>query len=134
MNKLVCKHFNGVTAITCKAGVDYRKHVDGPEFGWLQRLPCIKISDANNVVACEKYQELSEAELLEQAQQFDAIVAAIKLLSPAIARIKANQRGRDWQGVIECPVCKNRLHIEHIGYNGHVRARCETQNCFNMME
>ena len=36
--------------------------------------------------------------------------------------------------VIECPVCKGRLHLSQSGYNGHVRGKCETKDCLNWIE
>ena len=38
-------------------------------------------------------------------------------------------------GILECPKCKGRLHwTRAIAYNGHVHARCETEDCLAWME
>ena len=39
------------------------------------------------------------------------------------------------KGSIECPKCKGKLLFSvAINYNGHVHARCTTENCLAWME
>ena len=35
---------------------------------------------------------------------------------------------------IECPKCKNKLHIQKSAYNGHIFAKCETENCICIIQ
>lgn len=43
-----CKHFNGIQHAACKAGINYRAMIGGPNFGWAKHLPCL--SDPKAVV------------------------------------------------------------------------------------
>jgi hypothetical protein len=51
-----------------------------------------------------------------------------------MARIKKEHKGENWQGVEECPVCKNKLQMTHAAYNGHTRGKCETPDCLSWIE
>ena len=46
-----CSHFTGIQNDACKADVNYRKLIGGPDFGWAKYLPCLSDPKA---VACEK--------------------------------------------------------------------------------
>lgn len=39
-------------------------------------------------------------------------------------------------GVIDCPCCgaKDSLSFSRAGYNGHIHASCETEDCVSWME
>ena len=39
-----------------------------------------------------------------------------------------------WQDMVECPVCKGKLHLSHAAVNGHVWGKCETAGCVEWME
>lgn len=41
---------------------------------------------------------------------------------------------QDRQEIIECPICKGRLHLNQSSYNGHCNGRCETEGCVEWME
>ena len=45
-------------------------------------------------------------------------------------------RGPSSAGCIDCPVCGGieKLQYSRSGYNGHIRARCETDGCVAWME
>lgn len=40
----------------------------------------------------------------------------------------------DRREVVECPICKGRLHLSQSAYNGHCHGRCETDGCVSWME
>lgn len=39
--------------------------------------------------------------------------------------------GQTVSGTLDCPICKesDALHYRRSGYNGHVAAQCETEDC-----
>ena len=41
---------------------------------------------------------------------------------------------QDRNEVIECPMCKGKLHMFQSSYNGHIHGKCETENCLFWME
>ncbi len=72
-----CKHYGvardaeGVYAgPSCARGVDIRKHVSGPRFGWMRRIPCVKSKLSECVVPCAMAEmetaDVHFAELREQ--------------------------------------------------------------------
>ena len=38
-------------------------------------------------------------------------------------------KGRGGRGTMPCPLCKKELHFRVAGINGHLWAKCETENC-----
>ena len=73
------------------------------------------------------------------ADEFADVLAYLDLLAVAIAEVakwrtwsKANRVAK--REVIECPVCKGRLHLSQAAYNGHVHGTCETEGCVSWME
>ncbi len=59
------------------------------------------------------------------------ILAAIKVAGAWKVKPKpANDRHE----VVECPICKGRLHLSQSAYNGHCHGKCETDNCVSWME
>lgn len=36
--------------------------------------------------------------------------------------------------VIKCPLCNSNLNISKSGYNGHIWAVCEKENCIKIMQ
>ena len=45
-----------------------------------------------------------------------------------------NSLPRGKQTVIECPICRGKLHLSQSSYNGHVHGQCETDGCVEWME
>jgi hypothetical protein len=83
---------------------------------------------------CDKFEEPSEKDLAEHKAMIDESDRRMRLTLPIIKRIKTVFRGKDWTGTEVCPVCGNKLHLRHSGYNGHMMGKCETQNCINWIE
>jgi hypothetical protein len=48
----------------------------------------------------------------------------------------SRQNRKGGSGVIDCPVCggKETLKFSRASYNGHIHARCTTENCVAWME
>lgn len=140
-----CRHFNGsFHNKTCNAGVCYKSVTPQPdEPGSAYREPCRRWSDGHALKVlqetgpqgiCGKYEPFTEAELLQQDREMETAMARMMLTIPLIGDIKEKHAGTNWQGVVECPVCKGNLHMSHSGYNGHVWGRCETEGCLSWME
>jgi len=137
MRKNTCVHFNGVQHACCKAGVSYQAF-KGHE------IPCIKVWQSKlkgsvpKVITtdakCEKYTEPTPEQIAAYDAEVQASMKKFSLTFPLIKAVKTEHKGKSWAGVMECPVCKGRLHMSHASYNGHVHGRCETKDCVAWME
>lgn len=159
-----CIHYNGIRFAAqghdcCAAGVDYGKTFDGTTPGIILRMPCIqyrtlpahrrgtyvKAGEAtvreeidrrgHAMIPCDKFQEPTPEEVERSRAEWDAhyakTMAAISVASAWRERPKPAQDRRE---VIECPICKGRLHLSQSAYNGHVAGKCETEGCVSWME
>lgn len=136
---LTCKHFNGVYAPgmkphPCKAGVDYRAHVGGDDFGWVARLPCTpRWADENPavVVSCALREFPTRAEVEAEEREVEASIA---ITTAAIKLCREHAGGkRGIAGEVTCPKCRGRLHYTVAASNGHLWGRCETAGCLVWM-
>lgn len=127
----------------CKAGVVYDELTRNKELGQtgcMLRRPCIRDhhteSERRGEPLCEcphlKWPTLEESEEHEREVQkhMEKMMTALVTIDP----IRKAHKGKDWSGVIECQCCKGKLHVRHAGYNGHVWAKCETDNCVAWIE
>lgn len=152
MNHGTCIHFNGVQHDHCKRGVSY-------EVNWpMGPKPCIKLlhksarggtylkpgevpaetkpnPGADMAKPCPFYEDPTDEQVQADREETEAALnrtfAAIKVAGEWRVRPKPAQ---DRYEVVECPVCKGRLHLGQSAYNGHVHGRCETDNCVSWME
>lgn len=137
MKKGMCKHFTGIQHDECSKGVNYKKLAGEPLFGYALRLPCISSdidSRKKDQVFCELRKEPTADEIIEHEKDIMQFLEHMSKAYPLIAKIKKEQKGKDWQGIELCPVCNGNLHLSHAAFNGHVWGRCETENCLNWME
>ena len=134
MKSGTCVHFTGMQNKTCKAGVNYREHVGGPDFGWGCRMPCLTKYREEGWMPCDKYQEPTEEQIAESDRLVKQFMDRMLLTFPLINKIKRDHKGQSWQGVEECPACKGKLHLSHAACNGHVWGKCETKGCLSWME
>lgn len=143
-----CKHFNGAQHDLCARGVAYAQFHPG--------IPCIRFTEksarggtylkAGEVAAerkpwkyegkpCPFYEAPTDAEVQADREESDRAMertfAAIKVASAWRVRPKPAQNRAE---VVECPVCKGRLHLSQSAYNGHVHGKCETAGCVAWME
>lgn len=155
MNHGTCVNFNGAQHDLCKRGVAYKQFRDGDG---VMRSPCIQFMEKSarggtylkpgEVAAarvpwhnaapperCPFFQLPTDAEVEADRIETDAHLqktfAAIKVASTW--RVKPKPAA-DRQGIVECPICKGRLHLSQSSYNGHVRGKCETDGCVSWME
>ena len=150
MQKGTCKHFNGTWHNKeCMAGVCYADVIPRPDdnLGRAFRVPCriIEGTEYDQLNAgqksgydergtCDKFEEPTDEEIREHDEEIEAAVQRHMRTLPLIAKVKEEQEGRDWQGVVSCPVCSGKLHLSHSAYNGHVWGRCDTEDCLSWME
>lgn len=83
---------------------------------------------------CDKYEEPSGDEISAHRKRIEEAMQRHMKTLPLIAKVKKEQEGCDWQGIVACPVCNGKLHLSHAAYNSHVWGRCETKNCLSWME
>lgn len=161
MNKGTCIHFTGLRdrKDCCKAGVNYAEAFDISKPGIMLRLPCIqyRILPAHGrgtyikagaatvrkeidrrgetMAACPHFAEPTDEEIerdrRESDEHLERTLAAIKVSSEWRVKPKPAQDRRE---VVECPICKGRLHLSQSSYNGHVHGKCETDKCVSWME
>jgi hypothetical protein len=163
MNHGTCIHFTGLSfaggTCKCKAGVDYRLAFDGDRPGIMLRAPCIEFRtlpahgrgtcckpgeptirkevDRHDEVAMkcahrlEPTTEQVEQDLIETEQSFKKMLAGLQVANEWRVKPKPATNRRE---IVECPVCKGKLHLSQSAYNGHVHGRCETVGCVSWME
>lgn len=143
-----CKHFNGTQHDLCDRGVRYEQFSPG--------IPCIKwtpISARGGTYLepgeepaerrpwkyegkpCPFYEEPSDAEVQAEREKMERAFANVKVALAVASTWRTRLKPTvDRHDVIECPVCKGRLHLSQSSYNGHVHGKCETEGCVSWME
>lgn len=146
MNKTTCKHFNGIQHDCCDAGVNYKSVTTDPDqqTGWALRIPCIterkgalspgQQEHYDRRGTCAKFELPTKEEVEAYEQEVKEHTARFVVVMKVIEPLRKQHKGKDWAGVIECPICKGKLHIRHAAYNGHVHGQCETKDCMSWME
>lgn len=141
MSFIHCNHyngrdlFNGSTGGKCRAGVDpIYSFCGGDRFGWVKKVPCLRTNETDAICPAAEYPTQEEAR--QKAAEFEAyiddFVALLTKVRPAIeAQHKATGA---WSGTLDCPKCAKPLHWSKAQCNGHVHARCETEECVAWME
>lgn len=134
-----CRHFTGITAKVCEAGINYQAFRDLPESqkGMGICLPCI--GELGCTVTCDKFEPYTKEELDAQDKAIQDSIKGFTVARPAIIeecdRLGFKKGVKGISGKIPCPVCeKGDLHFSRSSYNGHVHAKCTTANCMAWME
>lgn len=101
-----------------------------------QSSPCIGGHRTPNVLTlCPKWERHSLEQAEKHADDIEATMQRILVVDPVISKWRTVPKpANDRSEVIECPQCKGKLHLAQSSYNGHVRARCETENCVSFIE
>lgn len=135
-----CAHYSsqpGKIGVTCKAGMDIKaiqKEPVAPEgYKW---GPCIGGHTLDDPCSfCPKWERRSLEHAEARADAIEASLERMRISSSAISAWRTKPKPEHERAeVIECPVCKGRLHLRQSSYNGHVRACCETTGCINFIE
>ena len=145
-----CMHFNGTQNSLCARGMRYEQfHPGMPCIQWIPRSarggtylrpgeePAEKrpMPGAQPPERCPHYAEPDDETVQRDREEMDASLertfAAITVASAW--RVKPKPAA-DRREVVECPICKGRLHLSQSAYNGHVHGKCETDGCVAWME
>lgn len=133
-----CEHFTGIQHDTCKAGVNIRQLVGGPDFGWAARLPCLLADSDKCEVQCEKRslptRDEAEAAVNEHDTRLAKTMTAVSA-AHADAKNKGLGAGYGGQSCMPCPLeCGGALNYSVEACNGHIHAACSTPGCVSWME
>ena len=107
-----CVHFTGIGDASCKAGVNYRQMVGGPDYGWATRLPCFRDERKDDTAVCESIQHPTEAEATVTVESNDAAVAEMirKLYARECSACGETYKGRQVGSCVYCEHCGYRLY------------------------
>lgn len=132
-----CQHYKrGKGAdMVCNAGMDLAtiKKVPTGDRGILWG-PCIEGHTlANPTEHCQHWIRRTREMGEKRADEIEKAITRMTVVMPVVDqwRLKEPFGKRE---VIECPVCKGKLHLSQAAYNGHVHAKCETEDCVAFME
>lgn len=137
MTNEFCKHYRGMHLKNkCEAGVAFS---DLPNYGtdlFHDSCPCFG-SDHSGECDRKEYPTAEEIAVRE-AELKARFAATVKARTAIIEHLGGPwNRGMDGSsGEIDCPVCngKDTLLFSRSGYNGHMHARCKTEDCVSWME
>jgi len=127
-----CKHFTGIQHDECSAGVLYDAVRVPREPGTGIGLPCF-VSDGVGQCVKRVLPTLAEAEedARKSAEFIGHMAAARAKIIEATGKPKP---ATDQRGTIPCPKCGETMHWRRASYNGHVWAKCETEDCIAWIE
>lgn len=157
-----CQHYDpsGITMIGgkpphghCKAGIVYLdqfgrapddgKHtLDGkyyPSSGIFKRICCTSGNErtqAQQLASCPKWLRRTREQGEQRADAFEKSMEQMRIVGTFLSGWKTwtkNNRVAKAE-VVECPVCKGRLHLSQAAYNGHIHGQCETAGCVRWMQ
>jgi hypothetical protein len=87
-----------------------------------------------STVTCNQYSEPTAEELAAEEAKWAEIFKNVALVQPIMRELKTEYKGQNRDGVRECPVCGNKLHLAIFAENGHVHGMCETDACPRRIE
>lgn len=141
----------------CKAGVVYldqfgrapiedaKDHIAAglggyyPSAGIFQRMCCTdggKRTEDEQLAMCPKWLRSTREQGEERADALDKAMDRMRIVGGFLKgwRTWSKKNRVSKAEVVECPVCKGKLHLSQAAYNGHVHGRCETKECVSWME
>ena len=101
-----------------------------------EETPCFLDDNGHSqpdAVHCAHLRRPTSEEIAAFEQWLEQNRKNIGIVNAGIADWRKAHQGQSASEVVECPVCKGRLHLS-IFYNGHVRCRCETEGCVAWVE
>lgn len=142
-----CQHYDpsGITMIggkepsgICSAGVNYENAFgDGTRIGIFKKIPCLKgleCTQEEQIAACPKWIQTTREQAEQQYSEFQSAINRMRIVMPIVKEWRNKSAPFGKQEIIECPICKGRLHLSQSSYNGHVHGCCETKDCVSWME
>ena len=128
-----CRHFNGIQNERCAAGVAYRE-LCGDAPGWAKDMPCLLKGSIKCDLLSLKTREEAEKEADMWEHQINKTVGAINA-AKSDAKSRGLKRGNGGRGEVKCPACPDgTLRYTVAGVNGHMHAKCTTEDCASWME
>lgn len=146
MDKFTCKHFCGLRDKKCNAGIAYDDVTPRPkEPGCALRIPCHlpgkfdglsarQREEENKRGTCEKFELPTDAEIAKYNADVKRIVEMHMKSVPFAAEMRKKYREKGFADIVECPICRGRMHFTVSNYNGHTSGKCETEGCLNYIE
>lgn len=133
---IFCNHYRAMSDHkTCKVGVSYDSF-KGMSF---ENHPCFCKPGSDPNAGCSLMEMPTSEQLAEEEAYF---AKRFEMTGKARAAI-VQHLGGPWKqgapgasGTIDCPVCgaEKSLRFSRAGYNGHIHAACQTENCVSWME
>lgn len=118
---------------TCEAGIPFERwrgvHMD--------KQPCFldkKGESTLDALPCECLRRPTAQEIALHEEWKKTRKNRMGVLMRGIAPWRAAHKGKSAHEIVECPICRGRLHLSIAGYNGHIHGRCETADCVSWME
>jgi hypothetical protein len=114
----------------CEAGVEYAKF---PKFA---QRPCFLEGgkSKSGALPCEHLRLPTPEEIVAHeewaAKRREMLIQGMVAVMPLREKFK----GTGGHEVIECPVCKGKLHVSIMRSNGHAHVVCETVSCIAWVE
>ncbi len=136
-----CRHYEpkpGMRArdLSCAVGIDTKDLPEITDKGKARfNIPCIDghLIPGGACAICPKWERHTKEDGEKRATDMLHSMRKMKLAGPIISAWR-EKKPRGKREVIECPVCKGRLHLSQAAYNGHVHGRCETDDCLSWLE
>lgn len=102
-------------------------------------MPCIpRFIKGRQAWPCERFEIMSQAEAEEESDRDIAVmnrVAVAHAAAKADAEARGLRKGTGGTGEMPCPCCKDGLlRYSVASYNGHMHAKCSTEDCVSWME
>ncbi len=137
-----CEHYDpkpgSLTSDYCALGCGASEMMKkAREAGEPNMTPCIGGHKTPNVLTiCPKWQRRSLEYAEKRADDIEDMFRRMNVVGPVVTKWRTwSESNRvSKQEVIECPACKGRLHLRQSSYNGHVRGKCETEDCVAWVE
>lgn len=119
----------------CELGCDASKRMkDARAAGEPNMTPCIGGHKASDVLSlCPKWERQSLEHAERRADEMEKSMQRMMVVMPFVNAWRTKPPSEKSE-TVECPVCKGRLHLSQSSYNGHVWAKCETEDCVAWME
>ena len=118
---------------TCKAGVRFDTFA-GSKF---HTRPCFLDDFGRSkpgAVPCASLRRPTAEEITANELEWERQFNLLGVVQRGIKPWREAHQKQNFAEVIECPVCKGRLHLSIAACNGHVHGKCETDGCAEWME